>query len=130
MMRIHNNEENENDYTVVELKESKSSEGEDQIINLRNQNVNEIFDLSFANNYLILISYSENVVLEDINKEDYYNNKFSFVGYITSKEKSNVLEIPKALIMTNYNKLKRYLKKDWTSCYVRPIEKITTFLRH
>lgn len=129
MMRIHNTSGNEeDDYTIIELKESKSKDDNDQILSFQNKNINEVFDLSFANNYLILITSTKTIVKEQINGDD-YKKGFAFVGYISSEGKSNIMETPKAFIIANYPKLKKYLKSEWASCYVRPIEKITTFLR-
>lgn len=114
---------------MIELKESKESEEDgEQIVSFQNKNANEIFDLSFANNYLILISFAKNISIDQVNSDD-YKSDFAIVGYLSNQEKNNVVETPKALVMVNYAKLRKYLKKEWTVCYVRPIEKITTFLR-
>lgn len=118
----------DDDYTMVELKESKGDEKDEQMISFQNKNVNEVFDLSFANNYLVLISFSKEVDLDKINKDD-YRNGFSIVGYISSKDKANVQEVPKASTIINFSNMRRFLKKEWNVCYVRPIEKITTYIR-
>jgi len=128
-MRVHKKSGMEDEsYTTLELRESKGDGNEDQVINYQSRNTNDIFDLSYANNYLILISFSKDVALDKINYDD-YKNGFSIVGYLSTQDKANVQETPKALTMVNDIKLKKFLKKDWTVCYVRPIEKITTFIR-
>lgn len=128
-MRVHNKSGMEDEsYTVLELKESKGEGNEDQTLNYQNKNTNEIFDLSYANNYLVLISFSKDVDLNQINKDD-YKNGFSIVGYLSSQDKVNVQETPKVLTMANDIKLKKCIKKEWIVCYVRPIDKITTFIR-
>jgi len=116
----------DDDYTMIELKESK--EADQQVVSFQNKNVNEVFDLSFANNYLVLISFSKEVDLDRVNKDD-YKSGFSIVGYMSSSEKANIQEAPKAATIINYANMRRFLKKDWNVCYVRPIEKITTYIR-
>ena len=130
MMRIHNKgSEDAEDYTVLELKESKNTEDDDdQILTHQSKNSNEIFNLAFANNYLVLISTSKTNTTEQINNND-FKSGFSMVGFMNNEGKAGALETPKAFVMTESDKLKRFLKKDWISCYVRPIEKITTYLR-
>jgi len=128
-MRVNKKSGIEDDsYTVIELRESKGDDNEDQVLNYHNKNTNEIFDMKFANNYLILISFSKDVAIDQINKDD-YKNGFSIVGYLSTQDKSNISETPKALTIVNDLKIKKFLKKEWTVCYVRPIEKITTFIR-
>ena len=118
----------DDDYTMIELKESK--EDDQQVVSFQNKNVNEVFDLSFANNYLVLISFSKEVDLDRVNKDD-YKTGFSIVGYMSSTDKkANIQEVPKAHTIINYANMRRFLKKDWNVCYVRPIEKITTYIRY
>jgi len=121
--------EMDDDYTMVELKESKGDDEDQQMISFQNKNVNEVFDLNFANNYLVLISFSKEVDLDKVNRDD-YRNGFSIVGYMSSSEKANIQEVPKASTIINYANMRRFLKKEWNVCYVRPIEKITTYIRY
>ncbi len=128
-MKVHNKAAEDEDFTVIELKESKGGDNEDQFVNYQNKTTNEIFNISFANNYLVLITSSKDVDITHINKSD-YKNGFAIVGYLSTQEKTNANETPKSLTVLDSSRLKRYLKKEWTSCYVRPIEKITTFIRY
>jgi len=129
MMRVyHKNEDENEEFTVVELRERKAEEADEPIIGVSDQNTREIFDLSFVKNYIIIISSHPKFTMKDINKDD-FKNGFVLTAYLTNQDKLNAVESPKALLQVNYEKFKKYLRKDWVECYVYPVEKITTFLR-
>lgn len=84
---------------------------------------------AFPNNSLVLISSSENVSMDQVNKEDSLNN-FTIVGFISHKETTNIFESTKILAVINGLRLKQKLKTGWVDCYIQHIEKISTFLRY
>lgn len=119
----------EDDWTIFELREFQDNEHQG-IPNLvyPQKNKNEIFDLSFANNYLVLISFSKDFTMGQVNNTD-CNKELSIVGFLSSKEKTNLSEGPKVETFVNYSRIEQYFKKEWITCYLRPIEKIITSLR-
>ena len=119
----------EDGYATLEVKKPRDHEKSNQIVSLQNKNSSEIFDLSFVSHYLVLISSNKRTHLSDINKSD-YKNEFSFVGYLDNQDNTNSTRgSVRIMVATDQQRLKRYLKKEWSTCYIKPIEKITTFIR-
>jgi hypothetical protein len=108
----------------VRLKKGPSNEG---LVSFQDKLENEVFDLAFAKNYIVLISTQKNVTIDQVNKEDFKKGVVC-LGFLNNKEK-NIQELPKVLIPFASSKIKSLWRKDFIECYVLPIEKITTFLR-
>ena len=114
---------------TLEIKKPRDHEKNNQIVSLQNKNSSEIFDLSFVSHYLVLISSSKRIHLSDINNPD-YKSEFSFVGYLDNQDNTNSTRgSVRIMLVTDQQRLKRYLRDEWSTCYIKPIEKITTFMR-
>lgn len=90
---------------------------------------NSIETQTFPNHSLLLISSSEDVSMDQVNKEDSLNN-FTIVGFLSHKETTNIYESTKILAVINGLRLKQRLKTGWVDCYIQHIDKISTFLRY
>ena len=118
--------ENE-DIIFVDLK--RKSNEEDSLIIKKNVEGNEIFDINFANNYMILISANEILDLSKVNNGLVKKVDFCFVGYINANDNLKFHDSSRVQIHLDPKKVPMNMKNDWTDCYIYPIEKITTFLR-
>ena len=119
--------ENEN-IIFVDLK--RKSNEEDSLIIKKNVEGNEIFDISFANNYMILISANEILDLSKVNNGLIKKADFCLVGYMNANDDNfKFRDSSRVQIHLDPKKVPINMKNDWTDCYIYPIEKITTFLR-
>ena len=129
-VRMLKNEFNDDDFTTLEIDVPNENENNDEkSIIYQLKHLHEIFDVSIANNYIVLISSSPNITLEEINKP-IYTKGLAIMGFLGSREKSNCTEYRRILTTGNFMALKQFFKKEWNVCYFRPIQKITTFLRY
>jgi len=129
-VRMLKNEFNDDDFTTLEIDVPNENENNDEkSIIYQLKYLHEIFDVSIANNYIVLISSSPNITLEEINKP-IYTKGLAIMGFLGSREKSNCTEYRRILTTGNFMTLKQFFKKEWNVCYLRPIQKITTFLRY
>lgn len=126
---IEDGQEDTNDFPMMmlKLKKNDAKEGE-QLVSYKDKDQNELFDLSFAKHYLIIISNQAEIKMEDINKEN-FKTGFTMLAYLNNQDKKNAVEIPRALIPFEFHKVRNHWKKEWVECYVHPVEKLSTFLR-
>jgi senataxin len=126
---IQDGQEEANDFPMLLLKLKKKEiiDG-DQLVSYKDKDQNELFDLAFAKHYLIIISSQKELKMEDINKEN-FKTGFTMLAYLNNQDRKNANEVPRAMIPFEFQKVKNYWKREWTECYVHPVEKMSTFLR-
>jgi len=128
-VRTVKNETNNQDFTTLEIDVPDETENNDEKnILYQLKHLNEIFNASFANNYVVLISSSPQITLPEINAST-YNKGIAFLGLLNSKDKTNCAEFPKVLTTKDSISVKQIFNKEWNLCYLRPVLKIVTFLR-
>lgn len=89
--------------------------------------MSETTDFSDANNYLVLISSSRDVKLDLVNNSQ-PDGRFAIVGYLTSDSKLGSEDFQRISIAKQFL-TPRISQQDWTFCYIRLIDKVTTFVR-
>ena len=102
---------------------------EETLIITKSTEGNEIFDINYANNYMILISPNQNLELSKVNNGSIKKSEFCIVGYLSANDNIKAQESSRVQIHLDQKKVPSNMRNEWIDCYIYPIEKITTFMR-
>ena len=117
------------DFICLEVKILEDKSHDCAIMTQEGHKVNEIFDLTFSSNYLLLLSSSaEGISLDQVNAGN-AEEGFSLMGYLNNSQgKRGMIKV---LTMAQTLGLQDCFKmtSEWTTCYIRPIQKISTAIK-
>ncbi len=94
-------------------------------------NDRKVLELTFSRNYLVLVSNEKNFPVELLSDKEFRDKKrFCFLAFMTNEDRRSVQDFPKLKTVLNLESFKfRFMKSEWISIFVHPVEKITTYIR-
>ena len=112
------------DFTYFDLKHPEKEVNE--------SNDRKVLELTFSRNYLVLVSNQSNFPVELLSDRQFKNKKkFCFLAFMSNDDRKSVQDFPKLKSVLDIGSFKfNFMKMEWLSIYVHPVEKITTYLRY